>query len=59
MRITETQYQYLESVARRIRKETGFRVTRASIMLKLMEYGLPHLNQEFPPEDFEDLDTGS
>lgn len=53
LRITENQYQYLEEMALRIRKATGFRVTRASIILKLMEYGLPHLEKEFPkPESF-------
>jgi hypothetical protein len=48
MRVTEEQYQYLEEMAQRIRKTTGFRVTRASIVLKLMEYGLPYLEKEFP-----------
>lgn len=62
MRVTEKQFKYLEDMAQRIKKETGFRVTRASIILKLMEYGLPYLNREFPPnEDFlnDDLDSGS
>lgn len=48
MRVTEKQYRYLEEMARRIRRETGFKITRASIILKLMEYGLPHLEKEFP-----------
>lgn len=48
MRITERQYQYISEFARKIKQETGFRITRASIMIKLMEYGLPHLEQEFP-----------
>lgn len=48
MRVTEEQYQYLEEMAQRIRQATGFRVTRASIVLKLMEYGLPGLEKEFP-----------
>ncbi|SME90788.1 hypothetical protein [Pseudobacteriovorax antillogorgiicola] len=51
MRITEKQFQYLEDVAKRIRRETGFHVTRASIILKLMEYGVPYLDREFPPDD--------
>lgn len=48
LRVTEEQYQYLEDMAQRIREKTGFRVTRASIVLKLMEYGLPYLEKEFP-----------
>ncbi len=51
MRITEDQFQYLESISQRIRKETGLKVTRASIILKLMEYGVPFLNKEFPPDE--------
>ena len=47
MRITETQYQHIQEIARAIRESTGFRITRASIMLKLMEYGLPYLQEEF------------
>lgn len=48
MRLTEEQYQYLEEMATRIRSKTGFKITRASIILKLIEYGLPHLEREFP-----------
>jgi hypothetical protein len=48
LRVTEEQFGYLEDMARRIRAETGFRITRASIVLKLMEYGLPSLEKEFP-----------
>ena len=48
MRVTEEQFQYLETMAKRIKKNTGFRVTRASIILKLMEYGYPFLDREFP-----------
>ncbi|NRA65733.1 MAG: hypothetical protein HRU19_14685 [Pseudobacteriovorax sp.] len=48
LRITEDQFQYLEEFARRIRQETGFHITRASIITKLMEYGVPHLEKEFP-----------
>lgn len=51
LRITEDQYQYLEDMALRIRKTTGFRVTRASIILRMMEYGLPYLEREFPKTD--------
>ena len=48
MRVTEEQYAYLEEVASRIRSKTGFRITRASIILKLMEYGKPFLEKDFP-----------
>ena len=51
MRVTEEQFQYLESMAKRIKKTTGFRVTRASIILKLMEYGYPFLDREFPDQE--------
>jgi hypothetical protein len=53
MRMTETQYQHIQEIARAIREQTGFRITRASIMLKLMEYGLPFLQQEFLKDDKE------
>ena len=54
VRITEDQFQYLENVRERIKKRSGFRITRASIILKLMEYGVSKLNQEIPPlEDHE------
>jgi len=45
MRLTEDQYRYLEEVSGRIRSATGFKITRASIMLKLMEYGKPLLER--------------
>ena len=51
LRITEDQYQYLESMAKRIRSRTGFKITRASIILKLMEFGLPFLEKEFPENE--------
>jgi len=50
MRITEAQYRYLDEMAERIKSQTGFRITRASIILKLMEFGLPYLDAEFPKE---------
>ena len=50
MRITETQYQHIQHIARSIRETTGFKITRASIIMKLMEYGLPFLQEEFLKE---------
>jgi len=51
MRVTEKQYRYLETMSKRIKSRTGFHITRASIILKLMEYGLPYLEEEFPAGD--------
>jgi hypothetical protein len=51
LRVTEDQFRALEDFAQRIRMETGFRITRASIVLKLMELGLPFLEQEYPKKD--------
>ncbi|MGE0171602.1 MAG: hypothetical protein AB7T49_02405 [Oligoflexales bacterium] len=48
LRITEEQYQALEVIGAQLRKSTGFHITRASIILKLMEFGLPALEQVFP-----------
>ena len=54
MRVTDKQYAFLTEMARRIKAETGFKITRASIILKLMEYGLPYLERDFPaPTDKE------
>ena len=53
MRVTEKQYRYLDTMAKRIKKRTGFHITRASIILKLMEYGLSYLEEEFPPDEEE------
>lgn len=57
IRVTQKQYDALEALAKRIRQRTGFRITRASIMLKLMEYGLSDLEKEFPPDEEENEDT--
>ena len=53
VRVTEAQYQYLETIRERIKKRSGFRVTRASIILKLIENGVPKLNEEIPALDEE------
>lgn len=55
MRVTEDQFNYLNEMAERIRAKTGFRITRASIILKLMEHGYPYLQKEFPKVE-EDLE---
>lgn len=51
LRITEEQYFYLEKMGYRIQQTTGFKITRASIVLKLMELGLPLLEKSFPTEN--------
>jgi len=51
MRVTEKQYAYLENMAKRIKRKTGFHITRASIIIKLMEFGLPFLDKEFPKDE--------
>lgn len=48
MRLTDGQYGYLESMLNRVKALTGTKVTRTSIILKLMEYGLPALERDFP-----------
>lgn len=53
LRLTEDQFQYLEKMARRIQSQSGMKATRTSIVMKLMEYGLPALQRDFPPGDGE------
>lgn len=48
MRLTPDQFELIDGIARRIYESTGFRITRASIMQRLMSYGLPHLEKEVP-----------
>lgn len=57
LRVSERQFQYLDDIAKRIKAKTGFHITRASIVLKLMELGHPFLEQEFPDET-ENFKTG-
>ena len=56
LRMTEDQFQYLNDMAIKIRVSTGFKITRASIILKLMEYGLPFLDNEFPDPEPKDTE---
>lgn len=56
MRITDRQFHFIDDMAKRIKSRTGFRITRASIMLKLMEYGLPLLEKEFPESEEERME---
>ena len=54
LRVTEKQFRYLDEMARRIRAETGFKITLASIILKLMEFGYPFLEKDFPSHESQD-----
>ena len=45
-RLTEDQHRYLDCLSVEIYSATGFKITRASIILKLMELGLPVLEKE-------------
>ncbi len=50
LRITKEQFTYIDEMSKRIRAQTGFYITRASIIVKMMEYGFPFLEKEFPKE---------
>ena len=60
MRLTDEQLHYLDQMVSRIEDHTGTRVTRTSVIKKLMRYGYPHLEKDFPrkPADKE-LDKGA
>ena len=51
MRMSETQYKQLNDIALQIKTKTGFRITRASIVLKLMEFGYDRFAHEFLTEN--------
>ncbi len=46
MRLTEEQYQKFMSIISDIRSSYGFSITRTSLILKMLEYGLPELERE-------------
>jgi hypothetical protein len=48
MRLTADQFRYLEDMIARVKILTGMRVTRTSVILRLLEYGLPAIEREFP-----------
>lgn len=54
LRVTQKQWDYLEEIADRIKQSTGFHITRASIIIKMMEYGLPYIEREFPKNNYID-----
>ena len=50
LRLTEAQYQYLEEASERIREATGCQVTRASIILRIMQKGMPQFEEKLRKE---------
>ena len=48
MRITDKQFDEIDHIIQIIEKETGTKVTKSSIILKLMEYGYPKLKTKYP-----------
>jgi len=59
IRLTEDQFQFLDSMIARIKDHTGTTVTRSSVVLKMLEYGLPGINQDFPRHTSITLDKGA
>ena len=51
MRMTQRQFDSLDHLAIRLKTATGVSITRASIIMKLMEYGLPKLEEQIPFND--------
>jgi hypothetical protein len=48
MRLTEDQYQTIQDMIKFIEVETGTKVTQSSLILKLIEFGRPILQQLYP-----------
>jgi hypothetical protein len=46
LRLTEEQFRWLENTTQFIENETGCKVTRASVVLRLMEKGLPEFQTD-------------
>jgi hypothetical protein len=46
LKLTPDQFKWLDNAARFIESETGAPVSHASIMMRLMEMGLPAFEQE-------------
>jgi hypothetical protein len=55
MRMTLEQYTMVEFLAKEIKRTSGFHITKASIMLKMMEYGYPQLKSEVEEEEVRKL----
>jgi|SaaInlStandDraft_2_1057019.scaffolds.fasta_scaffold924129_1 hypothetical protein len=48
IRLTEEQFTYLDRMVGRVKEHTGTQVTRSSIVIKMLEYGLPNFEKDFP-----------
>ena len=48
MRVTDRQFEEIDRIIKIIERETGTKVTKSSIILKLMEYGYPRLKEKYP-----------
>ena len=48
MRLTEEQFQDLEQMIAYIETETGTKVTKSSLIIKLIEFGKPILQDLYP-----------
>jgi len=48
MRMTDDQFYHLEEMIRLIESETGTKVTKSSLVLKLIEFGKPTLEKLYP-----------
>ena len=48
IRLTEEQYQIIQEMIKFIESQTGTKVTQSSLILKLIEFGKPILEQLYP-----------
>lgn len=46
LKLTKDQYEWIDQVARFIAAETGCQVSHSSVMMRLMENGLPAFEKE-------------
>ena len=56
MRMSDDQFQQINYMISTIEAETGTKVTKSSLILKLMEFGYPTLKQKYS-EAFSDKDV--
>ncbi len=59
IRLTEEQFQYLDRMVARVKDHTGTQVTRSSIVIKMLEYGLPTIERDFPELFEQVMDKGA
>lgn len=58
LRLTAGQVHWLDNVARVLATETGHNVSRASILMRLMGYGLPQFERELESLQARPVTTG-